>query len=352
MDCLGNNTFYIIAIITFICLLAIAIANSIYFIDIYNTGSENLSSTQSQQLSILNIILVPLCIIGIIMIGYMIYKPYERVIENTNLDTILNEKTREYDLKKIEIDTIKDDIVKKLKIREEMNKIIKKMEIPKKKLETENKSLQTEVTKLLDELKELKDHVGELYDEKGNLIKTNEQLIAELTKHKILIDDVDKDPKIMEALEKAKENKDSIFYQGIIDDNIISGLNDINYESDNKSMESDLDNTFNIDRIYQEGSSLTDILNEIPRSSILSNPNKEKTYDYSVNVRSNNNKEGRNKSSYIPFSQRKEIDENRVDNKSNSLEIESINRKNSSSNKSRYTPYNFSFLSQLQSGRN
>lgn len=352
MDHLGNNTFYIVVIITFICLLAIAIANTIYFADIYNTGSENLSSTQSQQLTFLNVILVILCIFGIIMIGYMIYKPYERAVENMSLNEILNERNKEYDLKVIEADVIKDEIIKKLKVREEMNKIIKKMEIPKKKLAKENSSLQNEITKLLDELKELKEHVGELYDEKGNLIKTNEQLIAELAKHKILIDDSDKNPELMKALEKAKENQDSIFYQGITNDEIINGIEDTNNETHNSVSEDNLSNTFNMDKLYPEGSSLTDILDEIPRSSILTNPHNERKYNYSVNVKGNDVQERRNRPVYIPFSQRKETDENRTEKSSRNLELTSFSRTNSLESRSRYIPYNSSFLNQLQLSRN
>ena len=336
MDSLGNNTFYIVIIVIFICLLAIAIANSIYFTDIYNTGSENLTSTQSQQLSILNIILVPLCFIGIIMISYMIYSPYEKSIQNDNLIEIMKEKNREYDLKIIEVDSIVNNIDKRKKMKEEMHKIVKKMEIPLKRLQQKNKSLKNDLGKISNELKELKENVGDLYDKDGNLIKTDEQLVAELEKHKLLIDDVDVDSKIIDSLKIAKESKDSIFYQGITDDDILVSL-------DNNTTTDTYDNTYNINELYPERSSLTDILDEIPRSSILSNPNKEKEYNYGINSKSNIIQDRKNSSVYIPFSQR---DKDTIDWDSTKLNQKSL------SSKSKYKPYNFSLLSQLQSGRN
>ena len=250
----------------------ITIMNSIYFTDIYNEGSENLSNSQSQQLIVFNIVTCLLLFIAIILIIYMLIIPSDNNIKSNQLAIIVDKKQIEFEEKSDEFKKIEEDVKKKKETRNEIKQIVSLIDASRKLVTKENKNLNKKITNLSTELNDLNKNYGNLYDEHGNLIKTNEQLENELKRNKDLINEIDKNIKLKEELEEARKNKTSI---------IMEGASEIN-EKNNK------ESTISFKDLFQEDSSLNEILDEVQRSLIITDDHKEKNYDYGLNVKPEN----------------------------------------------------------------
>lgn len=298
MNHLGSVYLYIALLVITIILFIVSIVNCVYYTDVYNDGSDNLSESETQQLLILNVILVLLLFCVIIFIIYMISVPSVTSIKKNELERITDKKRTEFDEKIDEFIDMNDEINKKRATREQITKIVSSLEKSKGKTTNENKSLKKELNKVSTELEDLKQHYGDLYDEHGNLLKTNEQLENELQKHKLLIDDMDKDIKLKERLEKARIDNSSVLMEGSIDPNNVSTSIDSTIDSFKSSLQDSKPSLFgkdhkisvvSIPELFPENASLDEILDEIPRSSIMSGiDKKDKDYDYGINVEREN----------------------------------------------------------------
>lgn len=93
-----SNIYSLIALmIIIVILMFITLLNAVYFSDVYNDGSENLSSSQSQQLIVLNTIASFLLFIVFIMILYIYINKSDKFNEIMTLEKILNKKKEQFD---------------------------------------------------------------------------------------------------------------------------------------------------------------------------------------------------------------------------------------------------------------
>ena len=268
----------------------VTIMNSVYFVDIYNDGSENLSTSQSKQLIVLNIVTCLLLFIGIFLIIYMLMLPSVSDMKTKELVMITDKKQIEFEEKLDEFKDINDEIEKKKETRDQITRIVSSIDNSRKVAATENKTLKKKVTKLSTELEDLKENYGDLYDEHGNLIKTNEQLEVELRKHKQIIDEMDKNIKLKERLEEARKDKPSVIMEGsseidTVENSIESVLKDpIDYRESLFGKDHKI-STVPIPNLFPDDASLDEILDELPRSSIITDDHKEQNYDYGLNIK-------------------------------------------------------------------
>lgn len=137
MDYLGNIYFYLFILIILVFLIAIFIANSIYFTDIYDSNSEKTSASQFQKLIFLNLIAVILLIISFFVVFYIMGNSV--YFKNEMTKKTLAEETKNFN--------------EKIKYIEKLNK--------------ENKNLLTE------RLKEAKNNVDSLFFEDLNKLKSD-----------------------------------------------------------------------------------------------------------------------------------------------------------------------------------
>lgn len=335
-----------------IIMFIVTIMNSVYFVDIYNDGSENLSTSQSQQLIVLNIVTCLLLFIAIILIIYMLMIPSVGDTKTKQLAMIADEKQKKIEEKLDEFKDIKNEIKKKKETREQLTKIVSSIDNIRKDTSTENKSLKKKVTKLSTELEDLKENYGDLYDEHGNLIKTNEQLEVELRKHKEIIDEMDKNIKLKERLEEARKDKTSIIMEGSSEiDSIENSIESISENSiDYKESLFGKDHKISvvpIPSLFPENASLDEILDELPRSSILTDDHKEQNYDYGLNVKPEQNS---STSRYESFNYGRKSESSIPENQQRSFFTpkQTVNlESNKSTEIPKYTPYYPSFLSQM-----
>lgn len=329
----------------------ITIMNSIYFGDIHNEGSENLSSSESERLLILNIVTCLLLFMAIILILYMYMVPSSSDMKSKELAKISDKKQLEYEEKLDEFKEVTDEVEKKKETRDQITKIVSSVESKRKVATEENNSLKKEVTKLSTELDDLKQHYGDLYDEHGNLIKTNEQLEIELSKHKSLLDEMDKNIKLKEKLEEARKNGKSVIMEGSSEiDSIENSIN--SFQTQHSSYTESLfgkDHKISvvpIPSLFPENASLEDILDEIPRSSIMTNGKEEQDYDYGIDIKSEDySKTPEYRSFNFRRSDSPKIEENERPYFSTKPSVKESSHK--STPKAEYTPYYPSFMNQI-----
>src|SRR5579871_688035 len=99
MSTLGNLYFYVILIIIVVILFGVAIANSIYFSEVYQEGSDAISIQESQQLIITNIIIAVLLFVVILFLFYMIFTPFYKDDELHTMKETLNQEEQELKIK-------------------------------------------------------------------------------------------------------------------------------------------------------------------------------------------------------------------------------------------------------------
>lgn len=93
MNYMGNIYFYFFILVILIFLIAIFIANAIYFTDIYDANSEKTSSSQFQNLIFLNIAAVILLFISLFLIFYLTNNNYS-YFENDEKIILYNETNK------------------------------------------------------------------------------------------------------------------------------------------------------------------------------------------------------------------------------------------------------------------
>lgn len=277
MKPLGDLNLYIVLLFIIIILFAIVIANSVYFTDIYNDGSENLTSSQSQSLMILNGILAILLLISCFIVIYMIRSPVDRV-DNLAISTeMLKHKTEELEDKLTDVSEIAEDRNKKQQINKQITELLNAKTKP---LELKNKTLKSQLEQeferhktLESELEEMEEEVVGLKEKVNKLDDTKSSLEQELEIHKSLLDEVDIDLKLKTELLEAKRSNLSLFSEGIFNESEYDNL----FENQRLPSKS-------IPDLFPENASLDQILDEIPRSSFFEDSHKEKSYDYGFDV--------------------------------------------------------------------
>lgn len=252
MDHLGSIYIYIALLVITVIMFIVTIMNSVYFADIYNDGSENLSKSQSQQLIVLNIVTCFLLFISIILIIYMCMVPSVTDIKKNELDLVVDKKQSEFDERLDEFEDIKDEVEKKKQLRKQLSKIVSLVDSSRDQVELENEFLKKEVIRLMSDLEDINGDYGDLYDHHGDLFKTNREL--------------------KERLEQAGRDKTSIIMEGESD------YKESLFGKDYKS------SVVPIPILFPDEDSLDEILDEIPKSSIITDENEEKSYDYGLNI--------------------------------------------------------------------
>lgn len=266
MSHLGNIYFYVIVLIIIICLLAITITNTIYFTDIHNSDISNISSSQSQQLIFLNMLVSILLFISIIFIGYMISRDYEKGKNIKVIEKELNAKKYEFESMIDDIDKIRDEKIKKEMTRKAMKDILKELDDPKKMTEAQNKKLHMHLDKLKAKIKIME-------DESNNLIKANAELRNKLNDNKQTISNLSEvNLDLQREIEEQINNNQSILSENVPE---VKFIPDIIFDEP----KSDL-----ISNIFPNDASVTEVLKEIPRTSIIEPIEDEPTYDYEIPV--------------------------------------------------------------------
>ena len=194
METFGNLYFYILLLIIILFLIGITITNSVYFSESYNQGSENLSSYQSQQLVILNVIACVLLFVSFIFICYMIFS---KSIIDKDLD-ISNKLLIEHE-NKIDNKIHELDIIDKQKSKREKNK--------KSMVNTEN-NLKNKVSPLSDRSEEIN---SSLLGLKSSKVLSK----SEPKKVKKIMDEFDLDKHVKKEVTDSKSRSNSLFNDGI-----------------------------------------------------------------------------------------------------------------------------------------
>lgn len=330
-----------------IILIVVTLLNAVYFTDVYNDGSENLSSKQSQQLIILNSVSCFLLFVALICISYICMNDSDKFKNLTTIEGIFNKKKEELDNKIDEMELIKDEQNKKEKTREEITQIVKTLEESKTVVQKESKTLKEQNNNLQSKIIDLKVNYGSLHEEHKNLTKTNKQLEEELIKHKQIIDEMDKNLKLKEELELSRKNEGSILTEGPqYEDDVESDSQAVDESIKNKS--NLFDNSHKVEGVpipslFPENASLDQILEEIPRTSILSNDYNKKEYDYGINIKREQKPES---TTYESFNYTKKSPEENQINRNGyfSYQKSSVNNPVQETPKSDYKPYTHSFL--------
>lgn len=232
---LGSIYFYVLLIVVLIVLVGIAIANAVYFADIYNDGSENLTSTQAQQLTILNIVIVVLLTVSCGFVIYMIGQKSEIHKEHEDLKKTTMIKREEFDNKLNDIDEINKEILMKEQTRKEIEDLVVDIEDSSNKekksaIETKNKLLAVkvkEVNKLQEKIENMQGQIDEITSVHSDIVNVKDDVISSLNsqieEHKSLLDEKDKDLKLKNDIILARKSNTSVLSEGIfsskIDDN-------------------------------------------------------------------------------------------------------------------------------------
>ena len=335
MGTLGNLYFYIVLLIIVIFLVAITIANSVYFSDAYNGTSENLSTQQSQQLIILNVVTCVLLFVSLVSISYMIFSKSKSKEKLEISNEILLKDENKVDNMITDLNNVRDQQDKKEKTKESMIKLAREMKKPQIELTKENNGLKKEIKMLSNQVKEMTSSISSLQNTNHSLIEEKEQIMEELTSKKKIIDVIDMDENVRHDVIVSEHNKESIFNDGISDISENSGDDSTVYteteESEEESLSSrskssklsnklgDMDlevptseHHESIDRIKMANrmeldekflpDNLTDTLNSISRQTDhKSGRNGEPSYNYGIDVHLPTPTEGSTYKSFIPF---------------------------------------------------
>lgn len=190
---LGNIYFYLLLLILLIVLIGITISNAIYFSDIYKNGSENLSSTQAQQLIILNLVVVISMIICGCFTIYMIGHISEMKIVGEDFKKEIEDETMKMDNKLKYIDYITVEKQRKEQTRIEMINLVKKV---KMKSKVKSDKLKSEISKLqkhVDGLNSIKLD-KETYVNSEDIVEKENNIDNEILEKEVIISKNDSTP--------------------------------------------------------------------------------------------------------------------------------------------------------------
>lgn len=157
MDTLGNKFIYIVLLIVIIIVFCVTLANCVYYYQIDTNGSENISATEAQQLSILNGVTCFLVALIGVMIVYML------LIPQNNLDKI-----------KIKSDELEEKERENISTLDEYEALQKELEI-RAKTKQQMTSLVNQLTPELDEVEDMKERISQLEAEKIEMSKQLEE---------------------------------------------------------------------------------------------------------------------------------------------------------------------------------
>lgn len=231
---LGSIYFYVLLLVILIVLIGIAIANAIYFADIYNNGSENLSQTQSQQLIILNIVVVILLAFCSCFVVYMMSQKSDDKMINEELQMKALEKRNELDSKLQGINDFTIQREQRQNVKTEMFKLEKAVKKPHNRLKKESSKMkrmyedelndkESKIVELEEELGEMEKQVAETEKSKMDILSVKdteiESLKNEIDNHKEKLDEMDKDLKLKADIIAARESKISVLSEGLFEDN-------------------------------------------------------------------------------------------------------------------------------------
>lgn len=220
---LGSVYFYVILLLVLVVLVGIAIANAIYFADVYNDGSEHLSTTQAQQLIVLNIVVAVLLVLSTFFVLYMMTQTSKLETKNECLEREVLLKQEEFNNKLRDIEETNDDMIRTSQIKKvkkekkEMMKIIEESKKPDPKLKIKDKkitNLEKEINKLEEKLELVSSLHGDVVSSKENEI---ENLKKTLVKHQSILDEKDKDIKLRDKIIAARDSNVSVLSEGLFD---------------------------------------------------------------------------------------------------------------------------------------
>lgn len=318
---LGNIYLYIVLLVITIFLIAISIANSIYFKQVNEDHSQNLSSSQSQQLVILNIVLIILLAICFIAFGYMLYDPFNKAIIESKLNIKLDNYDKEFNEKLMIAETLQQERNKKKQTIKEMKTTIKVDNEINSNLKKENKKLKNKVKSLKEEInltpiptedefnpelnselqKAVLNPTSIFYDDNSDKEVENINLTS--------IDD-DFNEALNRELQFANINPTSIFHEDIennhLTDNVILNRDNRLFDEIINNFIEDLENEnfeVNYTKFYPtEEQPLDEILNEMPATDFEDEQKEEVSYDYGVNIPKENTDTKRGYESFNPHS--------------------------------------------------
>jgi len=127
METLGNIYFYILLIVIVIFLIGITITNSVYFSQIYTEGSDELSHQESEQLIILNVIIIITLFFSLGSIIYMISSTSKSKIALDLSYIKIKDEEDKIEIMIDKLDQIKDKQEKKEKTKNIMIKLYRKL---------------------------------------------------------------------------------------------------------------------------------------------------------------------------------------------------------------------------------
>lgn len=259
---LGSIYFYTAVLFIIIFMFAITLTNCIYYTDIYNTGSENLSESESQQLMYFNMITCILLFVCLMMVGYMMIDYNKNIDKIKKLDENIIIKREIIEEKEEEL----DNEIKKIKTKEEMYKIVEMMEVPIKKATSENKKLIHEINELNAKVEDVESKMKQLHDINGKLLEENKSLY-----------ETDKDYLLKLELSKTKNKKSSLFGEEIdIQDSAFTKADLFDSFGKDKKM--------SVSSLFPENASFSDVLKSLPLTSVIETNKDEKDYDYGIEV--------------------------------------------------------------------
>lgn len=229
---LGSIYFYVLLIVVLIVLVGIAIANAVYFADIYNDGSENLTSTQAQQLTILNIVIVVLLTVSCGFVIYMIGQKSEIHTEHEDLKKTTMIKREEFDNKLNDVGEINKEILMKEQTRKEIENLVVDIKESSKKekksvIKTKDKLLAAkvdEVNELQEKIENMQGQIDEITSVHSDIVNVKDDVISSLNskieEHKSLLDEKDKDLKLKNDIILARKSNTSVLSEGIFSSKI------------------------------------------------------------------------------------------------------------------------------------
>lgn len=314
-----------------IIFIAVTLLNAVYFTDIYNDGSENLSSKQSQQLMILNTVTCFLLFIGLFCIIYICMNESDKFNQIIRLESIFKKKTQEFDNKIDDIQLLNYEHEKKNKTKEEITQIIEEIEESKLATKIENNTLQKEKERLETEITDLKENYDDLNHNHKNLLKINEQLEDELFQRKEIIDEMDKNFNLKEKLNESREGTGSILTEGPQYEDDLKLLRETQEKTLSENKRTLFDTSHKIEGItipslFSENISLGDNEEDVKQQEKIF---KRNLYESFIRNKKNSIQKQPNRSGYFGYQ------------KSDSKNI------TNTSTESGYKPYNQSFLKQI-----
>lgn len=265
---LGSIYFYIVILFIIIFMFAITFTNSLYYSDIYDKGSENLSKSESQQIMYFNIVTSVLLFISLIMVAYMMVQSSvsDEKIKLLNEDIankrlIVEEKEDEF----------KDEIIKE-KTKKKMVKLLEMMQEPIEKANKQKNMVDEKNKTLSHEIDELNAKIEDIELDNKKLRNINDKLS---NNYKSLYE-TDKDYLLKIQIKDSKNNKNSLFGEELTSDK--------NFTDKTVFESFDKESKMSVPSLFSENASFSEVLKRIPLTSVYNKNKEDKKYDYNISI--------------------------------------------------------------------